>query len=144
VVLLFALLGLSIILGSPVAALGLVFLRKNRGFNRRAVRVTGSVVGHEEVYSTAHALHRRIHFPVVRYAVEGGAEHQAKAPGEDEPLAVGSPVELLVDPQHPDQVSFTGPRGGAGVAAGLVGAGCLLMMLGVGGALGLVVLMAFA
>jgi len=129
--------------GAVLLALGLVFMRKHSGFNRRAERVVGVVVGHDEVLSTSSAIHRRVFFPRVRYPAGGGRELEAKAPGESSAPALGFEIELLVDPQHPDQVSFTGPRGGAGMATGLAGMGCAVMMLAVASVVGLVVLFSF-
>jgi hypothetical protein len=140
------LLGLALLggFGLVLTGLGLVFARKNAGFNRRAVEVTGVVVGHREHLSTAQAIHRRIHFPTVRYRVPGGPELEASAPGEDQPLPLGHTLQLLVDPGAPEQVSFTGPRGGAGVAYALAGAGCLTLLTAASGLVGLLGLFAFA
>jgi hypothetical protein len=132
---------LLLLFGGLLLSVGLVFMRKNAGFNRRAVQVDGTVVGHREQYSTSRAVHRRIHFPKVRYTVEG-REHEAHAPGGDEPQPLGTRLALLVDPVHPEQVSFTGPRGGAGVAGALAAGGCLSALLGLG-LLGTLVALAF-
>ncbi len=119
----FALMGVALLL------VGLVFLRKNAGFNRRAVSAAAVVVGHREHLSTATAIHRRVYFPIVRYSTADGQAHEASAPGEADPPALGSVIPLIYDPRQPDQVSFTGPRGGGGVAVGLAGVGCALIVV---------------
>jgi hypothetical protein len=139
VIALLLVLALVGLLGLAAALLGLVFLGRNAGFNRRAVSVTGVVVGSREHYSTSRAIHRRVWFPRVRYR-SGERDHEADAPGEDAEPALGREVPLLVDPTRPEQVSFTGPRGGAGVAWGLTGAGCVFLLLGAGGVAALVAL----
>lgn len=128
------------VLGALLGVLGLVFLGRNAGFNRRAVGVQGRVVGHREHYSTSRAIHRRIYFPTVRYSPPDGPELEASAPGEDAPLALGTSLPLLVDPRRPEQVSFTGPRGGVGVAWALVIVGLGSGLLSLLAILGLVVL----
>jgi hypothetical protein len=133
---------LLLLFGGLLLSVGLVFMRKNAGFNRRAVQVDGTVVGHREQYSTSRAVHRRIHFPKVRYTVEG-REHEAHAPGGDEPQPLGTRLALLVDPVHPEQVSFTGPRGRAGVAVALAGVGVGLVLLAILAAACLVMFFAF-
>jgi hypothetical protein len=132
--------GLFALLGSLLAVVGLVFLGRGAGFNRRAVRVDGRVVGHREHFSTSRAIHRRIYFPTVRYGPPGGPELEASAPGEDAPLELGTSLSMLVDPQHPEQVSFTGPRGSAGVAWALVVVGLGTVLLSLLGIVGMVVL----
>lgn len=133
-------LTLLALLGAMLLVLGTVFVGWNVGFNRRAVRTVGVVVGHREVLSTSSAIHRRVFFPRVRYPAPSGEELEADAPGESSPPAEGQQIELLVDADNPKQVSFTGPRGGAGMAKALAGTGCALVMLALGTAVVLAVL----
>ncbi len=135
--------GLLAFFGALVALVGLLVLGRNAGFNRRAVRVEGRVVGHREHFGTAQAIHRRIYFPTVRYTLPGGPVLEASAPGASVPPSVGATVELLVDPEHPEQVSFTGPRGRAGVAVALAGVGVGLVLLAILAAACLVMFFAF-
>lgn len=120
------------LMGVPLALLGFVFGRRHAGFNRRAARVEGAVVANREHRSTSGSFHRTIYFPTVRYTTGDGQELEAAAPGEREALAIGTRIALLYDPKRPDQVSFTGPRGSAGVARGIGGLGCLMVLAALG------------
>ena len=42
---------------------------------------------------------------------------QVKGLGQPDPVPLGTPVPLLYDPNQPNDVSFTGPRGQAGCAS---------------------------
>jgi hypothetical protein len=112
------------LMGAPLAALGLFFRLRHAGFNRRAVQVDGVVIGVREHRVTSTSIRRWVYFPTVRYTAADGRELEAVAPGEDEPPPDGTRIPLIYDADHPDQVSFTGPRGAAGVATGIAGLGC--------------------
>lgn len=119
-----------LLMGVPLLALGLVFRGRNAGFNRRAVSTEGRVVGARKHRMTSTSIPRWVYFPTVRYTTDDGVELEASAPGEREPPAEGTRVPLLYDPADPEQVSFTGPRGAAGVARALAGLGCVLVLGG--------------
>ncbi len=123
-------------MGVPLLALGLVFRRKHAGFNRRAVAAEGRVVGVRKHRTTSTSTPYWVYFPTVRYTTDDGRDLEAVAPGEREAPAEGTPVALLYDPTDPEQVSFTGPRGSAGVARALGGVGCILVLGGFASAIG--------
>jgi hypothetical protein len=140
-IMLYATGALLTMMGLLFAVVGLVFGRRNAGFNRRAVEVDGVVVGNREHFSTSTAIHRRIQFPRVRYPTGDGQSLEADAPGGNEPLPEGTPVPLLYDPEHPEEVSFTGRRGSGGVAKAVGVMGCLIALGGVAMIVGTAVLM---
>jgi Protein of unknown function (DUF3592) len=133
---------LIVVVGMALALVGVVFGRRNTGFNARAIETQAKVVRHREHYSTSGASGRRIYFPEVRYTTEVGQTLEATAPGEREPLAEGTMIPLLYDPIEPSQVSFTGRRGGGGIAKVVGAMGCLIALTGLALIVGMVVLMA--
>ena len=122
---------LLFVIGSGIALLGFKAGGRNRRFNARAIAVKAVVVGNDEHYSTSRAINRRIYFPIVCYTMPSGESLEAKAPGHDAPTPEGTRIPMLCDPRSPAEVSFTGPRGAAGMAKALGTAGVVLALLGV-------------
>jgi hypothetical protein len=120
------------LLGVPLVLIGTLVRRRIKRFNSRAVTVVGNVVDNEEHYSTSGGFNRRIYFPVVEFAPQVGGTARAKGLGQRDPVPLGTPVQLLYDPSQPEDVSFTGPKGQAGVASMLSVIGWILLLLAVG------------
>jgi len=127
--------------GAGLALLGFRFGGRNKQFNARAVATQGVVVGNREHYSTSSSIARRIYFPLVRYTTPTGQTLETSGPGQDAPLAEGTQLPLLFDPQEPGEVSFTGPRGSAGIASSLGIMGVVLALLAIAMIVGTTVVM---
>lgn len=120
------------LLGVPMVLIGTIFRRRIKGFNSRAAAVMGTVVDNEQHYSTSGAYNRRIHFPLVEFVTQQGQTVRVKALGQGEPMPIGTAVQLFYDPSNADDVSFTGPRGQAGIASTLWLLGLFLLLGGLG------------
>jgi hypothetical protein len=103
-----------------------------RGFNRRALTTTGSVVAVHSHRSTSGSFHRTIHVPEVEFVDQRGRSHRARGGGHSEPPPIGTTMRLMYDPRDPKEVSFRGRRGQAGIAPLLVAVGLALALCGLG------------
>ena len=83
-----------------------------RAFTRRAIRLTGTVVGvHQSTsYNSSTNSHRTSYQPVFSFNLPDGRSAQGKtflsASGRNFP--VGTQKEILVDPENPDTVRLPG------------------------------------
>lgn len=130
----------SLALGVPIAAVGLHFRRRIRGFNARAVAAHAVVVRHEPFTSTATDPMRRMTQAWIRFTTQDGRVVEARGPTHDHvepPMPpLGSRVAVVYDPSNPDEVSIHGPRGQGGCATAMVwiGLGFALFALAAAGA----------
>ena len=118
-------------MGLPLALIGTLFIRRIREFNARSIAATGHVVGHREsrIKTGSTGPYTPVFFPYVQFTTRDGRVLQVQGSGERSAPRLGTPVSLLYDPLRPDEVSFTGPRGRAGVAAGMRTLGIVLVLL---------------
>lgn len=105
--------------GVPLTLVGMRFRRRIAAFNARAVSTTGQIVGlvtRREHHGTT--LYTR-YYVQVAFTTGDGRRVQVSGPGHSAPMPIGSSMPLLYDPRAPEEVSFTGPRGQAGIATAL-------------------------
>lgn len=119
-------------LGGLLFAIGRRFTAAIRGFNRRAIAVTGNVVAIHSHRTTSGSFHRTVYVPEVEFVDRRGRAQRARGGGHAEPPPIGSPMQLLYDPKDPEQVSFHGRRGQAGLAPALSVIGLVLLVCGLG------------
>jgi hypothetical protein len=103
-----------------------------RRFNRRAIATTSTIVAVHSHRSTSGSFDRTVYVPEVEFADRGGRPRRARAGGSSQKPSIGAKMQLLYDPKDPEQVSFRGPRGQAGIAPALSVMGLALLVCGLG------------
>lgn len=120
--------GLFVVMGAGT----LVWLVRERlwwsGFRTRAVAVDGVVTGLRRRRASGSGTRVDfVHVPQVAYPMPDGSRQESWLRYSlDRPVAVGSPLPLQADPQHPDRVVLAGDRGAPRIAPLVVGAFLLL------------------
>ena len=124
-------------LGALLFAVGVVLVRANRRFDRRAVRAPGLVTGVKWEAIGPAADRTMTGFPELRFTLPDGREVEtvARTGTTFEAMKEGSPVTVLYDPADPSQARVDSPSASAGATiagAAFLVIGAVLVLLGGG------------